>query len=263
MKAAITLLSQSRVKFISLSLASNVLGLVNPLASLLKKARQNKIISLIDATQVVAHRPISVKKLPSDFLVFSAHKLYGPTGLGVLYGRRNILTALPSFLGGGGMIESVSQKSYQPAPIPQRFEAGTANIAGVIGLGVALTYLQKIGWSKLIKQEQDLTDYFLDHLAKRSLVKLWGRGVDKLPLFALSITDLHPHDAADILGRQGIVVRAGHHCAEPLHRALGLAATLRVSLSFYNSRQEIDYFFNKLDELLFSFAKSKKISDRS
>lgn len=257
MKTAIILLSQPRVKILSLSLASNVLGLINPLVSLLKKARQKKIISLLDATQVVAHQAISVKKLSSDFLVFSAHKLYGPTGVGGLYGRADVLSAMPPFLGGGAMIQSVSQKQFRPAEACQRFEAGTANIAGVIGLGASLTYLKKIGWVKIKKQEKILTDYFLAQLKERPKIKLWGQGNNKLPLFSLSFSGLHSHDVADLLGRQGIIVRAGHHCAEPLHHFLKLPATLRVSLSFYNTKKEIDYFFNQLDKLLLAFVQNK------
>jgi len=251
--AGAKLLKQPRVKLISVSLASNVLGLRNDPGKLLRAAKKLNIISLIDAAQAAAHEALDVKKLGGDFLAFSGHKIYGPTGTGVLYGREELLAALPPFLGGGDMIDSVALDGFSVNELPYKFEAGTPNIAGVIGLGEACKYLKNIGWSAIKTREESLRDYFLKKLETRPFIRLVGSGQKKLPLFSLIIDGVHPHDAADLLGQEGIILRAGHHCAEPLHRQLGLAATLRASLSFYNTKAEIDYFFKKLDELYQAF----------
>lgn len=251
--AGAKLLKQPRVKLMSVSLASNVLGLRNDLEKLLRVAKKLNIISLVDAAQEAAHEPLDVKKLGCDFLAFSGHKIYGPTGTGVLYGREELLAVTPPFLGGGDMIDSVALDSFSVNELPYKFEAGTPNIAGIIGLGEACKYLNNIGWSEIKTKEESLRDYFLKKLETRPFIRLIGSGHKKLPLFSLVIEEVHPHDAADLLGQEGIILRAGHHCAQPLHKQLGLTATLRASLSFYNTKSEIDYFFKKLDELYQAF----------
>jgi len=251
--AGAKLLKQPRVKLMSVSLASNVLGLRNDLEKLLRAAKKLHIISLVDAAQAAAHEALDVKKLGCDFLAFSGHKIYGPTGTGVLYGRQELLAAMPPFLGGGDMIDSVALDNFSVNELPYKFEAGTPNIAGVIGLGEACKYLVKIGWPEIKVREKSLRDHFLKKLKRRSFIRLIGSGRQKLPLFSLVIDGVHPHDAADLLGQEGIILRAGHHCAQPLHKQLGLTATLRASLSFYNTKSEIDYFFKKFDELCRAF----------
>jgi cysteine desulfurase/selenocysteine lyase len=251
--AAQKLLARPRVKLLALTQASNVLGIVNPVKRLIAIAHQQGIVTLIDAAQSVAHLPLKVKNLGCDFLVFSGHKILGPTGTGVLYGRREILEAMPPFLGGGDMIKSVHTDYFTPNELPYKFEAGTPNIAGVIGLVAALQYINKLGWTAITKQEKILTDYFLAELQALSFVRVLGTTQPKLPVFSLAIDHIHPHDAADILGQEGIILRAGHHCAQPLHDAFELPATLRASLSFYNTTAEIDIFIKKLKTLYRAF----------
>jgi cysteine desulfurase/selenocysteine lyase len=251
--AAKKLLNKRRVKLLAVSQVSNVLGIVNPISQLIKSAKQKGIITLIDAAQSIAHLKIDVKKLGCDFLVFSGHKLGGPTGIGVLYGRQELLLAMPPFMGGGDMISFVRTNSFGVNELPYKFEAGTPNIAGVIGLEAALKYLESTGYNSIHKQEQQLTVYFLKKIKKIKAVKILGTAKLKLPIFSLTIKGIHPHDAADILGQAGIILRAGHHCAEPLHNYLGVPATLRASLSFYNTKSEIDYFISRLVELIKAF----------
>lgn len=251
--AAKKIISQKKVKFLSLSYASNVLGVVNPIKEIIKLAKSRGVITLVDATQVLAHFKIKVKDLGCDFLVFSGHKMLGPTGTGVLYGQQELLASMPPFLGGGDMISSVSLSSFTTNVLPYKFEAGTPNIAGVIGLGAACKYLSGLGWPAIQAQEKELTAYFLNKLKPLKFIKLIGTAKPKLPVFSLVIKGIHPHDAADILGQEGIILRAGLHCAEPLHERFGLIATLRASLSFYNTKKEIDFFIKKLIELNKSF----------
>jgi cysteine desulfurase/selenocysteine lyase len=251
--AAIKILNQPRVKFLGLTYISNVLGIINPLKKILKLAESRGIVSLVDATQALAHRPIRVKALGCSFLVFSGHKMLGPTGTGVLYGQRALLAAMPPFLGGGDMINSVSTTNFTTNDLPYKFEAGTPNIAGVIGLGAACQYLNHLGWPEIMAQEAKLSRYFLQQLQPLKFVRILGSSRQRLPVFSLVIAGIHPHDAADILGQEGIILRAGQHCAEPLHRHLGLHASLRASLSFYNTTAEIDYFVKKLKELYKKF----------
>lgn len=251
--AAKKLLNKRRVKLLAVSQVSNVLGIINPASQLVKLAKQKGIVTLIDAAQSVAHLKIDVKKIACDFLVFSGHKLGGPTGIGVLYGRQKLLAAMPPFMGGGDMISFVKPDSFGVSDLPYKFEAGTPNIAGVIGLGAALKYLESVGYNSIHKQEQQLTIYFLKKIKKLTAIKIFGTAKAKLPIFALTIDGIHPHDAADILGQAGIILRAGHHCAQPLHDYLGVPATLRASLSLYNTKKEIDYFVSKLAELIKAF----------
>jgi len=255
MKSALVKLSLPRVKLMSVTQVSNVLGIINPVDKLISLAKSKQIITLVDASQSIGHFPIDVKKLACDFLVFSGHKLGGPTGIGVLYGRKNILDKLPPFLGGGDMIESVRYNGYTPAQVPRKFEAGTPPISGAIGLAAACKYINHIGWKKISKIEKELTEKFFEGLVSHSYIRLLGNNKDKLPIFSLIIDNVHPHDAADWLGQEGIALRAGFHCAQPLHKYYNISATLRASLSFYNSKSEIDYFFKKIAALHKYFTK--------
>jgi len=247
------LLNKRRVKLLAVSQVSNVLGIINPVAKLIRVAKQKRIVTLVDAAQSIVHLKINVKQFGCDFLVFSGHKLGGPTGVGVLFGRQEILESMPPFMGGGDMISFVKTDSFGANELPYKFEAGTPNIAGAIGLGKALQYLDNVGYGAIIKQEKILTTYFLEKIKKLKSVTVLGTAKSKLPIFALIIDGVHPHDAADILGQIGIILRAGHHCAEPLHNYLGIHASLRASLSFYNTKTEIDYFISSLRELINTF----------
>ncbi len=259
LKAAQKIISQPRVKLLAISQASNVLGIVNPVKELIALAKKKGLVTLVDAAQSSAHLKISVKKLACDFLVFSGHKIGGPTGIGVLYGRREILEKMPPFLGGGDMISFVTTDNFGVNDLPYKFEAGTPNIAGVIGLGEACLYLEKIGYKNIQAREKQLTAYFLKRIKPLKFVKILGSARPKLPVFSLIINGVHPHDASDLLGQEGIILRAGHHCAQPLHSFFKVSASLRASLSFYNTTKEIDFFTTKLKELHQAFNKSARL----
>jgi len=247
--AAKRLLNHPRVKLLAVAQVSNVLGIINPVSELIRLAHRRGIITLVDAAQSVAHLKIDVRRLDCDFLAFSGHKIGGPTGVGVLFGRRKILETMPAFLGGGDMISFVTTKNFGLNDLPYKFEAGTPDIAGVIGLGAACRYLEKLDYQQIARQEKKLTAYFLKKINRLNFVKVLGRASSKLPVFSLILDGLHPHDAADLLGQEGIILRAGHHCAQPLHDFFKTPASLRASLSFYNTTGEIDFFITKLREL--------------
>jgi cysteine desulfurase / selenocysteine lyase len=248
-----SVLAEKNLRLLSLTQASNVLGRLYELKTIIKKARENKVITIVDAAQSVVHKKIDVKDLGADFLVFSAHKLFAPAGTGVLYGRLELLEQMPAFFGGGSMMSEVKDQSFATAEVPFKFEAGTPNIEGVIGLGAACSYLQSIGWEEINRREDALVKYFLSRLKDYPFIKLLGGEDNRLPLFAFDLDGLHPHDAADLLGERGIISRAGHHCAQPLHDYLNITASLRASLAFYNTTTEIDSFLNSLDKIRQSF----------
>lgn len=250
--AAKKILARPRVKLLALTQASNVLGIINPVKELISMARNKNIITLVDAAQSITHIKINVRSLDCDFLVFSGHKIWGPTGVGILYGRRALLEKMPPFLGGGDMIKSVYPDHFIVNELPYKFEAGTPPIAELIGLAAAISYVNKLGWKNIVSQEKKLTVYFLKQLKPLKFIKVLGSvnsAKKKLPVFSLVVDGLHPHDAADLLGQEGIILRAGHHCAQPLHDSFGVPATLRASLSFYNTTKEIDIFIKKLKSL--------------
>lgn len=247
------ILADPKLKLLSVTQASNVLGQLYDLGPIISQAKERDIVTMVDACQSAAHARIDVTALGCDFLIFSGHKVMGPTGVGVLYIRDGILAGLPPFMGGGGMITEVKEQSFVPAAGNQRFEAGTPAIESVIGLGAALGYLNSIGWPYINRQEQQLAGYFLDKLAAFPFASLLGGQAGRLPLFSLALEDLHPHDAADLLGEEAIITRAGHHCAQPLHDRFGVPASLRASLAFYNTEEEIDRFFVALARIRESF----------
>jgi cysteine desulfurase/selenocysteine lyase len=247
------LITEPNVKLLALTHASNVLGLINPISDLFADAQERGIITLLDAAQTIGHLPLNVQELHCDFLVVSSHKMYGPTGVGILFGRAELLEKMPAFLGGGNMISAVYADHFTPNQIPAKFEAGTPPIAEAIGMARACDYLNQIGWSEIAKLENDLTAYMQAEIAKRAYIKLLGTGQDRLPVFSFFIDGIHAHDLADLLGQDGIITRAGHHCAQPLHDSLGVFASLRLSLSFYNTSDEIDRVMTALDKIYQSF----------
>lgn len=223
--------------FIAVAHASNVLGTIN-------KIPRGKVV-VVDGAQAVAHFKVDVQKLGCDFYAFSGHKMFGPTGIGVLWGKQKLLEKMPPFLVGGGMISG---------ELPEKFEAGTPDIAGAIGLGAAADYLEKIGWEKIEKQEKILTEKMLKQLKSLKKLKLFNMGKNRVPVFSFTIDGIHPHDAAQFLNdKYHIAVRTGQHCAGPLHQYLGVPATLRASLAFYNTEEEIDIFINALKDLIWTF----------
>lgn len=258
-KKAEELLNKNGVKFLSITEVSNVLGILNDIKKLIKIANKKNIITLVDAAQSIAHKKTNAKDLNCDFLVFSGHKIFAPSGTGVLYGKKEILENMREWNGGGDMILEVHKDRFTSNIIPYKFEAGTPNIEGAIGLSEAIKYISKIGFEKIEKEEKELTKYFFEKIKKLKFIKIFGNiEKNKLPIFSIEIEGVHAHDASDLLGQEGIILRAGHHCAQPLHEYLGVRSTLRASLSFYNNKKEIDIFIKKIEELYNSFKKFSK-----
>ena len=231
-----------RTKLLSITLMSNALGTIVPVAELAELARAQGARVLVDAAQAAPHLPIDVGELGADFLACSAHKMLGPTGVGVLWGRRELLEEMPPFLGGGDMIASVSLEESTWNQLPYKFEAGTPNIAGVIGFGVALGYLEAVGMDAIRRHERDLTAYALDRLIDVPGVTLYGPLDPDLRggVVSFGLDGVHPHDIGQVLDSHGVAIRAGHHCAQPVMRKLDVAATARASFYLYNTREEVD-----------------------
>jgi cysteine desulfurase/selenocysteine lyase len=220
---------------------SNVLGTINPAKEMIQLAHNSGATVLVDGAQSVPHFPVDVQDLNADFLVFSGHKMCGPTGVGVLYGRKDLLETMPPFLGGGDMIKRVELRSFTPNSIPHKFEAGTPAIAEAIGFGAAVDYLQHVGMDTIAAQEQAVVGYALERLEEVPGVKVYGpQAKDRGGVTAFTLDDVHAHDVAQILDGDGIAVRAGHHCAMPLHEIMNVPATTRASYYLYNSIEEID-----------------------
>jgi cysteine desulfurase/selenocysteine lyase len=229
-----------RTKLVALVYVSNSLGTINPVEQVIKAAHERHIPVLLDGAQAVAHMEVDVQKLDCDFFVFSAHKLFGPTGVGVLYGKKELLESMPPVMGGGDMIRSVTFAKTTYAALPARLEAGTPNISGVIGLGAAIDYVQSIGLKNIEKYEQDLLDYGTERLASIPGVRLIGTALEKASILSFVVEGIHPHDLGSLLDQEGVAIRTGHHCTQPVMARFGIPATARASLSFYNSKQDID-----------------------
>ena len=231
-----------RTKIVAITHQSNVLGTINPLNEIVKRAHEVGAVFILDACQSVPHMPVNVKDLQIDFLVFSAHKTVGPTGVGVLWGRAEMLAELPPFLFGGSMIESVTMTDATWAPAPRKFEAGVPNMAQIVGLGAALNYLTNIGMDNIHQHEATLTKYTLEKLQEIDQLRIVGPTDMYLRGSAISFTlgEIHPHDLGQYLDSAGIAVRTGHHCAWPLTRKMGVPATTRASLYLYNDETDID-----------------------
>jgi cysteine desulfurase/selenocysteine lyase len=232
----------SRTKVVALTHQSNVLGTINPLAELVARTHQVGATFILDACQSVPHMPVNVGDLDIDFLAFSGHKAVGPTGVGVLWGRANLLDELPPFLFGGSMIESVTMTEATWAPAPRKFEPGVPNMAQIVGLGAALDYLNKIGMAEIHNHEIALTKYALSAMSEIDLLRIIGPLTTELRGGAISFTlgEIHPHDLGQFLDDAGIAVRTGHHCAWPLTRKMGVPATTRASFYLYNTTEDID-----------------------
>jgi cysteine desulfurase/selenocysteine lyase len=228
-------------KLVAFSHMSNVLGTITPAEEITRLAHDAGAVVLIDGAQSVPHFPVDIQKIGADFLAFSAHKMCGPTGVGVLFGKEEILEAMPPFQGGGDMIKKVHLRSFVPNDLPYKFEAGTPAIAEVIGLGTAIDYLNELGMEIIRRHEQEMIDHALKKLAEVPGLKVIGPQADqKGAVASFSLQGVHPHDVAQILDTEGIAVRAGHHCAMPLHERFHLDATTRASFYIYNSTEEVD-----------------------
>ena len=234
-----------RPKLVSFTHMSNVLGTINPAAEIIRLGHEAGAIVLVDGAQSVPHLKVDVQALDADFYAFSAHKMCGPTGIGVLYGKTALLDSMPPFLGGGDMIKEVKLRSFRANTLPHKFEAGTPAIAEAVGFGAAVDYLTGIGMDKIAAHEHEITEYALERLEEIPGVKLFGPSADKKGgVAAFTLEGVHPHDVAQILDQDGIAVRAGHHCAQPLHEKFGLHATSRASFYLYNTKDEVNMLVN-------------------
>ena len=237
-----------RTKLIAITHMSNVFGTINPIKRIIRMAKDRGIPVLLDAAQSVPHLPINVEHLDCDFLAFSGHKMLGPTGIGVLYAKVARLENMDPYQGGGDMISSVWHEKSTWNEIPHKFEAGTPNIAGAIGLATAIDYLQTIGMENVALYEQELTSYAIEKMMQIPNMKIFGNAPERGGVLSFNIGNVHPHDLSHFLDQQGIAVRAGHHCAQLIMRKLDIAATTRASFYIYNTFAEIDHFIDQLSE---------------
>lgn len=239
-----------RTKIVAFSAASNVLGTMPNAEEIIRIAKEHNALTVIDAAQLVSHARINVRKLDCDFLVFSGHKMLGPLGIGVLYGKAEILREMPPFLYGGEMIEYVEDYTSTFARLPYKFEAGTQDVGGMVGLATAIEYLENIGFEKIAAYETALADYCVARLEELPYVETYHpKQGAKGPAIAFNVKNAHPHDVATILDYHGVAIRAGHHCTQPLHRYLGQNSTNRASFAFYNTKKEIDLFIEALEDV--------------
>ncbi len=241
-----------RTKVVALAHVSNVLGSVYPVKKIAQKAHSVGAVVVLDCAQSIPHMPVDVKDLGADFMAFSGHKMMAPMGIGVLYGRQELLEKMPPFLRGGEMIEYVHEQEATFAPPPLKFEAGTQNVGGAVGLDAAIHYLLKVGYGTIRKTEEDLLNYTLDGLAEIPHVTVYGgtkNRENRCGVISFNVDGVHPHDVASILDADGVAIRAGHHCAQPLMDYLCVGATCRASLYFYNTREDVDAFLESLKKV--------------
>ncbi|MCH9021758.1 MAG: cysteine desulfurase [Planctomycetes bacterium] len=236
----------SKTKLVSVVHISNSLGTINPIERIIASAHAEGVLVLIDAAQTAAHLPIDVTKLDCDFLAFSAHKLLGPTGVGVLYGKQELLEDMPPVIGGGDMILSVTFEKTIYNNLPAKFEAGTPHIAGVIGLGTAIDYVESVGLENIAQYEDELLKYATDRLAEVPGIRFIGTAENKAAIISFLVEDVHPHDIGSILDMEGIAIRAGHHCTQPVMQRFNVPATARASFSFYNNQHDVDTLVNAI-----------------
>lgn len=246
----IELISSRKVKLVSISHMSNVLGTIVPIERIIRTAHQYDIPVIVDGAQSVPHMPVDVKNLDCDFLVFSAHKMLGPTGVGVLYAKKEFLEKMKPFMGGGDMIKEVFKFHTNYNEVPYKFEAGTPNIADVVGFGAAVEYLEKIGMENIRNHEIYLTEYALESMQSLKYISIYGPMDSKFRggVISFNIADIHPHDLATIMNDHGIAIRSGHHCAQVLMQRLDVPATSRASFYIYNTKEEIDKFVDAIKE---------------
>ena len=250
------LLARGDVKVVAVVHVSNVLGTINPVADIARRAHAAGAIVVVDGAQAVPQLPVDLGALDADFYAWTGHKAYGPTGVGVLHGRRELLDAMPPFLGGGHMIAAVTLEGSRWAETPAKFEAGTSAVAEGIGLGAAVDFLGEIGMQRVREHEADLAGYALERLATVPGLTIQGPGTahDRGALVSFTLEGVHPHDIAEILGAQGVCVRAGHHCAQPLMKRLGVGATTRASFAVHNTREDVDRLIDGLAKVREVFA---------
>ena len=242
-------------KIVGITHVSNVLGTINPIEKIIKKAHSVGAIAIVDASQSVPHMKIDVQKLDADFLVFSGHKMLAPLGIGVLYAKSEILEEMKPFLFGGDMIEYVYEQNATFAEVPTKYEAGTQNVEGAVGLSAAIDYLNNIGMDKVQTIEKELTKYALEELQKLAFVTIYGFSNKQAGVISFNVNGVHPHDVASVLDSENVCIRSGNHCAQPLLRFMGLESTCRVSFYIYNTKEDVDRLIDALYKTKKLFAK--------
>lgn len=240
-----------KTKLVAIVHVSNVLGTVNPVKEIVKKAHDVGAVAVVDLAQSIPHFPVDVQDIDADFAVFSGHKMLAPMGIGVLYGKRELLEKMPPFLFGGDMIEYVYEQEATFAPLPAKFEAGTQNVGGAVGLAAAIRYIQKVGYDHIREIDSKLVHYAFSRLRELDYITIYGDGGagNRCGVISFNIQDVHPHDVASILDADGVAIRAGHHCAQPLLRYLGINATCRASFYFYNTPEDVDTFVESVKKV--------------
>lgn len=246
-----------KTKIVGITHVSNVLGTINNVKKIIKYAHKKGAIVIVDASQSIPHMKIDVQDLDADFLVFSGHKMLAPLGIGVLYGKREILNKMEPFLMGGDMIEYVYEQNTTFAPLPNKFEAGTQNVEGVVGLGAAIDYIENIGYDNIQKIEKDVVSYARQELSKLDYLTLYMTPNEEnhSSVISFNMNGVHPHDVASILDTEGVCVRSGNHCAQPLMRFLGIDSTCRASFYFYNTKEDVDRLVKALNKAYDMFSK--------
>ena len=236
-----------QTKIVAITHVSNVLGTINPIKQIVSLAHEKNALVVVDGAQAVGHFPVDVQNLQVDFYAFSGHKMLGPSGIGVLYGKENLLKKIPPYRVGGEMISNVTLESATWADIPQKFEAGTPNILGAIGLGYAIDYLNSIGLDQIVAHEQALLEYLLKALKKMPEIKVYGP-TSRSGVVSFNLKNVHPHDLATALDQEGIEIRAGHHCTQPLIKVLGEESVARASLQVYNNKSDLEKFIQAIKD---------------
>ena len=240
----------SKTKFISVVFASNSLGTVNPVKKIINLAHSYNIPVMLDAAQAVNHIPIDVQELDCDFLAFSGHKLYGPTGIGILYGKVNHLQTMPPYMGGGDMISKVTFEETTYNELPHKFEAGTPDIAGAIGLGAAIEYIEKFGLTNIARHENELLNYATEAVSDLKGIRVIGTAKEKISVLSFHFENVHPHDVGTFLDFEGVAIRTGHHCTQPIMERFQIPATSRASFAMYNTKEEVDILVIGLKKIL-------------
>jgi cysteine desulfurase/selenocysteine lyase len=243
------LLNESSVKLFAFTHVSNTLGTINPVAELCARARRRRIVTLMDAAQSAGHRPVDVQEIGCDFMAFSGHKMCGPTGIGALYGRRELLEDMPPFQGGGDMIANVDFFASTWKEVPHKFEAGTPDFAGAVGLHAAMDYLAAAGLDKIARHDQELSAYACEQLSRLRGIRLFGPKKDRSGVVSFILKNIHAHDVVTVADQHGLALRGGHHCNQPLMKKLGVESTARASFYFYNTAAEVDRLFEVLTEI--------------
>ena len=246
-----------KTKIVGITHVSNVLGTINPVKEIIDYAHKKGAVVVLDASQSIPHMKIDVQELDADFVVFSGHKMLAPLGIGVLYGKEELLNKMPPFLMGGDMIEYVYEQDTTFAPLPNKFEAGTQNVEGVVGLGAAIDYINQVGYDTIQEIEESVVNYALDELSKLEFIDLYTtkNRQNHSAVISFNIRGIHPHDVASILDSCGVCVRSGNHCAQPLMRSLGIDSTCRASFYFYNNKEDVDKLVEALKKAYKTFEK--------